>query len=110
MAKSMRSKREKRLRAIRRKMVEPLYEKKDTTRLAAQEAALAAPKLPVRSKPTSTLMETSDPIKTENASLMGTIFLRDEAYVEALGHAFGFWFARLYLMSIESVLCSYGSQ
>ncbi|KAG9158710.1 hypothetical protein Leryth_027333 [Lithospermum erythrorhizon] len=52
MAKSMRSKREKRLRAIRREMVEPLYEKKDAAKLAAQEAALAAPKLPVRSKPT----------------------------------------------------------
>ncbi|XP_059656580.1 uncharacterized protein LOC132303355 [Cornus florida] len=48
MAKSMRSKREKRLRAIRREIVEPLYEKKEAAKLAAQEAALAAPKLPVR--------------------------------------------------------------
>ncbi|GAA0150941.1 hypothetical protein LIER_09768 [Lithospermum erythrorhizon] len=72
MAKSMRSKREKRLRAIRREMVEPLYEKKDAAKLAAQEAALAAPKLPVRSKPTPSLMETSDPITSENDGLMGT--------------------------------------
>ena len=42
MAKSMRSKREKRLRAIRREIVEPFYQKKDE----AKFAALAAPKLP----------------------------------------------------------------
>ena len=54
MAKSMRCKREKRLRAIRREMVEPYYDKKDEAKLAAQEAALAAPKLPVRPPPKST--------------------------------------------------------
>ncbi|KAJ0080931.1 hypothetical protein Patl1_11985 [Pistacia atlantica] len=48
MAKSMRSKKEKRLRAIRRELVTPLYDKKDEAKFAAQEAALAAPKLPVR--------------------------------------------------------------
>ncbi|KAE9461534.1 hypothetical protein C3L33_06557, partial [Rhododendron williamsianum] len=48
MAKSLRSKREKRLKAIRREIVKPLYDKKDEAKLAAQEAALAAPKLPVR--------------------------------------------------------------
>ncbi|KAL2334441.1 hypothetical protein Fmac_015654 [Flemingia macrophylla] len=47
MAKSLRSKREKRLRAIRRKIVEPFYDKKEAAKLAAQEAALATPKLPV---------------------------------------------------------------
>lgn len=41
--------REKRLRAIRREIVEPLYDKKEAAKLAAQEAALAAPRLPVRS-------------------------------------------------------------
>ncbi|KDP43127.1 hypothetical protein JCGZ_26660 [Jatropha curcas] len=51
MAKSMRSKREKRLRAIRRDLVEPFYDKKDEAKLAAQEAALAAPKLPVKPSP-----------------------------------------------------------
>lgn len=54
MAKSLRSKREKRLRAIRRDMVEPLYQKKEEAKLAAQEAALNAPKLPVRSHNTGT--------------------------------------------------------
>ncbi|KAK7399843.1 hypothetical protein VNO78_11036 [Psophocarpus tetragonolobus] len=51
MAKSLRSKKEKRLRAIRREIVEPLYDKKEAAKLAVQEAALAAPKLqvPVRS-------------------------------------------------------------
>lgn len=55
MAKSMRSKREKRLRAIRREIVEtqPFYQNKDEAKLAAQEAALAAPKLPVRPIPSS---------------------------------------------------------
>ncbi|XP_072969710.1 uncharacterized protein [Typha angustifolia] len=48
MAKSLRSKREKRLRTIRREIAEPFYEKKEAAKLAAQEAALAAPKLPVR--------------------------------------------------------------
>lgn len=53
MAKSMRSKREKRLRAIRREMVEPIYDKKDAVKQAALEAALSAPKLPVRSSPSA---------------------------------------------------------
>lgn len=44
----MRSKRIKRLRAIRREIVAPLNEGKEAAKLAAQEAALAAPKLPVR--------------------------------------------------------------
>ncbi|OIW00687.1 hypothetical protein TanjilG_09656 [Lupinus angustifolius] len=60
MAKSLRSKREKRLRAIRREIVEPLYEKKDAAKLAAQEAALAAPKLPVR-VPSKSAMDASTP-------------------------------------------------
>ncbi|CAI8617705.1 unnamed protein product [Vicia faba] len=54
MAKSMRSKREKRLRAIRREIVQPFYDEKEAAKLSAQEAALAAPKLqvPVRSSNT----------------------------------------------------------
>ncbi|KAF9686054.1 hypothetical protein SADUNF_Sadunf03G0118500 [Salix dunnii] len=51
MAKSMRSKREKRLRAIRRDLVQPLCDKKDEAKLAVLEAALAAPKLPVKPSP-----------------------------------------------------------
>lgn len=55
MAKSMRSKREKRLRAIRREIVsaDPITQKKEDAKLAAQEAALAAPKVPVRSPSTT---------------------------------------------------------
>ncbi|XP_019170103.1 PREDICTED: uncharacterized protein LOC109165687 [Ipomoea nil] len=55
MAKSMRSKREKRLRAIRREIVsaDPITQKKEDAKLAAQEAALAAPKVPVRSQSTT---------------------------------------------------------
>ncbi|KAK9152591.1 hypothetical protein Sjap_000071 [Stephania japonica] len=53
MAKSQRSKREKRLRSIRREIADPFHEKKETAKLSAQAAALAAPKLPVRSQNTS---------------------------------------------------------
>lgn len=47
MAKSMRSKRKRRLRTLRREIAEPFYEKKEQAKLAAQEAALAAPKLEI---------------------------------------------------------------
>lgn len=61
MAKSMRSKREKRLRAIRRDIVatEPTVLKKEAAKLAAQEAALAAPKLIVKSPFSPTTIDTS---------------------------------------------------
>ncbi|KAF5472209.1 hypothetical protein F2P56_008947 [Juglans regia] len=71
MAKSMRSKREKRLRAIRREIVEPFYDNKDSAKLAAQEAALAAPKLPVRPPPNSTAamdLTTTSTSKTDISS------------------------------------------
>ncbi len=62
MAKSMRSKREKRLRAIRREIVqkEAPYQMKEDAKLAALAAALAAPKLPVRA-PASTSMDVAEP-------------------------------------------------
>ncbi|KAG4999680.1 hypothetical protein JHK87_020752 [Glycine soja] len=66
MAKSLRSKREKRLRAIRREIVEPFYDKKEAAKLAAQEAALAAPKLEVPLKP-NTAMEAS--ASTDNTNM-----------------------------------------
>ncbi|KAK4431690.1 hypothetical protein Salat_0931100 [Sesamum alatum] len=66
MAKSMRSKREKRLRAIRRELVEPIYEKKEAAKLAAQEAALAAPKLPVRSAPSAAMDAATTSSANEN--------------------------------------------
>ncbi|KAM7505703.1 hypothetical protein LguiB_004607 [Lonicera macranthoides] len=78
MAKSMRSKKEKRLRAIRREMVEPLYEKKDVAKLAAQEAALAAPKLPVRTYKNNTNdMETSAIATTSAAALNMDVEMAD---------------------------------
>ena len=55
----MRSKRVKRLRAIRRDMVEPFYDNKDAAKLAAQEAALSAPKLPARASSTSSTTTTT---------------------------------------------------
>ena len=63
MAKSLRSKREKRLRAIRREIVEPFYEKKDAAKLAAQEAAMAAPKLPTRTTTTTSMDLTSSALE-----------------------------------------------
>ncbi|EMS55783.1 hypothetical protein CFC21_018629 [Triticum aestivum] len=51
MAKSLRSKREKRLRTLRREIAEPFYDKKEAAKQAAQAAALEAPKLPVRVHP-----------------------------------------------------------
>ncbi|KMZ69512.1 hypothetical protein ZOSMA_211G00210 [Zostera marina] len=50
MAKSLRSKRKKRLRTLRREIVEPYYDNKDVAKYAALEAALAAPKVPVFAK------------------------------------------------------------
>lgn len=47
MAKSLRSKKKRRLRTLRRELAEPIYDKKEAAKLAAQEAALAAPKLAV---------------------------------------------------------------
>ncbi|KAK7359567.1 hypothetical protein VNO77_01528 [Canavalia gladiata] len=58
MGKSLRSKREKRLRALRREIVEPFYDKKEAARLAVQEAALAAPKLEV-TRQSNTAMDAS---------------------------------------------------
>ncbi|EPS68746.1 hypothetical protein M569_06027 [Genlisea aurea] len=60
MAKSIRSKREKRLRAIRRELVEPIYEKKEAAKLAVLEAAMAAPKLPVRTPKSSDTDDLTD--------------------------------------------------
>ncbi|EEE61663.1 hypothetical protein OsJ_16122 [Oryza sativa Japonica Group] len=51
MAKSLRSKREKRLRTLRREIAQPFYDKKEAAKLAAQAAALEAPALPVRAPP-----------------------------------------------------------
>ncbi|KAF5729240.1 hypothetical protein HS088_TW21G01400 [Tripterygium wilfordii] len=68
MAKSMRCKREKRLRAIKREIVEPFYDKKDAAKLAAQEAALAAPKLPVRYPSTSAMEITENDATTSTTT------------------------------------------
>lgn len=70
MAKSMRSKREKRLRAIRREIVEPFYDKKDAAKLAAQEAALGAPKLAV--KPSSDAKSSMEFLPTSTTTTSNT--------------------------------------
>lgn len=71
MAKSLRSKRKQRLKAVRRELVEPIYDKKEAAKLAAQEAALAAPKLPV--KPTPSAADASSSFADDNA--MGLLSL-----------------------------------
>ncbi|PVH66332.1 hypothetical protein PAHAL_1G211000 [Panicum hallii] len=48
MAKSLLSKREKRLRTLCREIAEPFYDKKEAAKLVAQTVALEAPPLPVR--------------------------------------------------------------
>lgn len=65
MAKSLRSKRKQRLKAVRRELAEPIYDKKELAKLAATEAALAAPKLPV--KPTPSAADASSSFANDNA-------------------------------------------
>lgn len=76
MGKSIRSKREKRLRAIRREIVEPLYQKKEDAKLAVQEAAFNAPKLPVREikTDTSAAMEIVAAASSANGTDTGIFF------------------------------------
>lgn len=64
----------KRLRAIRREIVEKeaFTLTRDDAKSAAIEAALAAPKLPVRQPPPSPFMEVAAPTP-ESASASGTI-------------------------------------
>ncbi|CAH2034633.1 unnamed protein product [Thlaspi arvense] len=73
MAKSMRCKRVKRLRAIRRGIVEKesFTLTREDAKSAAIEAALAAPKLPVRQPPASPFMEVATST-SEPASASGT--------------------------------------
>lgn len=66
MAKSLRSKKKKRLRTLRRDIAKPFYDKKEAAKLAAQEAALAAPILPL---PTPTA--TSDALTLPAPTNMG---------------------------------------
>ncbi|KAF3610711.1 hypothetical protein DY000_02047673 [Brassica cretica] len=74
MAKSMRCKRVKRLRAIRREIVEKeaFTLTRDDAKSAAIEAALAAPKLHVRQPPPSPFMEVAAPTP-ESIFASGTI-------------------------------------
>ncbi|KAL5731349.1 hypothetical protein ACHQM5_004087 [Ranunculus cassubicifolius] len=84
MAKSQRSKREKRLRTIRREISTPHYDTQEAGKLAAQELALAAPKLTpkvyktsmeITSNPSSNTMEIDMENGVTSASLkpVGTI-------------------------------------
>eukprot|EP00250_Pteridium_aquilinum_P000761 c10923_g1_i1 orf=180-515(+) len=50
MGKSIRSKRKKRLRTLKREIVEPHYDAKDALKQAAMEAALQAPKIELPTK------------------------------------------------------------
>lgn len=104
MAKSMRSKREKRLRAIRRDMVDPFYDKKDAAKLAAQQAALAAPKLPVRPSPFTSNISTMDvasaSASTDADSAMGIPFVPSITcrpfFLLLYVHSLGLWISLLW--------------
>lgn len=74
MAKSLRSKKEKRLRAIRREIVEPFYDKKEAAMLAAQEAALAEPKLQVSLR-SNTAMDASTSTNNTNMGILSSLLL-----------------------------------
>lgn len=79
MAKSMRCKRVKRLRAIRREIVEKesFTLTREDAKSAAIEAALAAPKLHVRLPPPSPFMEVATPTSVSasvSANVMGISF------------------------------------
>lgn len=50
MGKSIRSKRKKRLRTLKRELAEPHYDRKDAPKFAAMEAALQAPKIQLSNK------------------------------------------------------------
>lgn len=63
----MRSKREKRLRAIRREIVQPFYDEKEAAKLSAQEAALAAPKLQVPVRPSTTMEISTSTVANTNS-------------------------------------------
>ncbi|CAK8560951.1 unnamed protein product [Lathyrus sativus] len=66
MGKSMRSKREKSLRAIRREIVQPFYDEKEAAKLSAQEAALATPKLQVPVRPNTTMEISTSTVDNTN--------------------------------------------
>lgn len=71
MAKSLRSKREKRLRTLRREIAQPFYDKKEAAKLAAQAAALEAPALPVRAPPPPSKDSGGSRAASSSASAMG---------------------------------------
>lgn len=101
MAKSMRSKRIKRLRAIRREIVAPLNEGKEAAKLAAQEAALAAPKLPVRvsksaAAAAAAAMEVIANTPTPNADMGMPLFLFLDGPFECFVQFLTLFFCLLY--------------
>uniref|UniRef100_A0A6N2JWY7 Uncharacterized protein n=1 Tax=Salix viminalis TaxID=40686 RepID=A0A6N2JWY7_SALVM len=96
MAKSMRSKREKRLRAIRRDLVQPLCDKKDEAKFAVLEAALAAPKLPVKHSPfastsSSAVMDTTTTTTTIETQ-MGMSSIVRFLFSSMICSVFGFYY------------------
>lgn len=89
MAKSLRSKREKRLRAIRREIVEPHYQKKDEAKLAALEAALAAPKLPAPApaSASASMQLEEQQITARHLNSMGTYWIQYIQFLIFFFHA-----------------------
>ncbi|XP_013686664.1 uncharacterized protein LOC106390685 isoform X2 [Brassica napus] len=83
MAKSMRCKRVKRLRAIRREIVEKesFTLTREDAKSAAIEAALAAPKLPVRLPPPSPFMEVAT---TSESASVSDVEMDDEKHNKSL--------------------------
>ncbi|KAF2935798.1 hypothetical protein DAI22_04g257400 [Oryza sativa Japonica Group] len=88
MAKSLRSKREKRLRTLRREIAQPFYDKKEAAKLAAQAAALEAPALPVRAPPPPSKDSGGSRAASSSASAMGGGQNRSAPYLLCLGCLF----------------------
>ncbi|KAF8111846.1 hypothetical protein N665_0072s0057 [Sinapis alba] len=86
MAKSMRCKRVKRLRAIRREIVEKesFTLTRDDAKSAAIEAALAAPKLPVRLPPPSPFIEVATPTSDSPSAKAMDVEMDDEKHHKSL--------------------------
>lgn len=85
-------------------MVDPFYDKKEAAKLAAQEAALAAPKLPVRSSPFTSNVSTMDVALASTSSApdaaMGTLFVPSITcrcfFFLRYVHFLGFWISLLW--------------
>ena len=91
MGKSIRSKRLKRLRTLKRELVTPHYDEKELAKMAAMEAALAAPKVEIPKKRSQVeSMETEEQQsrgRTGQSSSTSAMAIDDSADANASGRS-----------------------